>query len=166
MTLAAARVKAAEQRRLLSEGQDPIRVKRAAKAKANRETSRRSPKRTSRRKARLVAEAPRAVGGVVRGHVYPIIGSLPVDEIEVDHVLKVLTAIWPKEAITAKRVRTGSNCFGRRAGARVEVVSEIRRDGGVILRSILPPRARSPGRALSSPALARRARAHVDLAAG
>ena len=41
----------------------------------------------------------------LRAHVYPTLGHLPVDEITTADVLSVLTSMWVKVPVTAKRVR-------------------------------------------------------------
>ncbi len=41
----------------------------------------------------------------LRDYVYPIIGDLPVDQINLEHILKVLKPIWVEKTETASRVR-------------------------------------------------------------
>jgi len=41
----------------------------------------------------------------VEQHVLPILGSLPVDAIDVPHILKALEPIWREKPVTAERVR-------------------------------------------------------------
>jgi len=106
--LAEARRLAAEARRLLIDGQDPIDERRAARA--------------ARAATISFAEAG---GDYVKSHspgwrsqkhlrqwesslatfVYPVIGEKPVNEIGVVDVLAVLTPIWADKAETADRVR-------------------------------------------------------------
>ncbi|MFN4274532.1 MAG: tyrosine-type recombinase/integrase [Aliihoeflea sp.] len=41
----------------------------------------------------------------LRDYVYPVFGKLPVDQVDVDHVVKVLRPIWYEKPETAGRVR-------------------------------------------------------------
>lgn len=42
----------------------------------------------------------------LRDHVYPVVGNLPIDQIDLDHVLAVLTPLWTAKPETASRVRS------------------------------------------------------------
>ena len=77
----------------------------------------------------------------LRDHVYPAIGKMPVAEIDVHHVLRVLKPIWGKKQVTASRVRSRiemvldyATALGWRTGANPAVWR-----GG--LRSLLPAEA-------------------------
>lgn len=110
--LAAARTKAADCRKVLAEGNDPIdarksRADRAALAEASRmtfmdcamayiaahEASWRNPKHVYQWKQSL------------QSYAYPVFGKLPVQGVDVGLVLKVLEPIWQTKTETAKRLR-------------------------------------------------------------
>jgi len=44
-------------------------------------------------------------GSTLATYAYPVIGEMPVDTVEVEHILKVLKPIWNEKAETATRVR-------------------------------------------------------------
>ncbi len=112
VSLADARQKAAECRRLLSDGVDPIANRAAARAaerlaearawtfKACAEAciaARHSSWRNAKHKAQWASTLER--------YAYPVIGSLPVQAIDVGLVLKVLEPIWHVTPETASRLR-------------------------------------------------------------
>lgn len=124
VSLADARRKAAEGRDLLTEGKDPIEVRDAARA-AEIEAA------AAAEAARKVAEAkrktfkefaeefvteqekgfknPKKLGTLWRGtlkkYVYPVIGELPVNAVDVALVMQVLKPLWATKNETAQRVR-------------------------------------------------------------
>ncbi len=112
ITLAEARVKATEARKMLLDGIDPLaardQAKVAKKVKAMRG-------RTFRQVAEAVIESKVAEwkGDASRvqweqslaSFVYPTIGEIPVADVDVGMVLEVLRPIWAKKTETANRVR-------------------------------------------------------------
>lgn len=115
VTLAKARELAADQRKLLAAGNDPM-AARDAEREAKREADR-------VRKARQVTFAQLASDyreshgadwsdkwrkGWLRKlelYAFPVIGSLPATDIQTEHVLKVLRPIWNEKTRTADEVR-------------------------------------------------------------
>jgi integrase len=112
VSLAQARERAKAARNLIYEGKDPIDERRAKRAEALAESAKRvtfqeaaeryiaahgsswkNPKHLSQWKATL------------QTYAYPLIGKLPVDAIELPHVLKVLEPIWGTKTETASRLR-------------------------------------------------------------
>jgi integrase len=108
ITLAEARAKARECRKLLLEGRDPIEEKRAVRASrqlemsfqecavgylAANEGSWKNPKHRQQWRNTLAT------------YVYPVIGNLPVQRVDEAGIVKVLMPIWHEKAETARRVR-------------------------------------------------------------
>lgn len=59
----------------------------------------------------------------LKRYAYPVIGSLPVDQVDTSHILEILEPIWSTKAETAKRVRgrieavlDGAKVLGHRDG--------------------------------------------------
>jgi integrase len=115
VSLADARIRAADARKLTAVGKDPI-AARDAEREAHREAQRlREAKRISFTK--LAADFMAAHGeswsdkwrrGWLRKlelYAYPTIGMLPADEIDTEHVLLVLQPIWADKTRTADEVR-------------------------------------------------------------
>lgn len=107
VTLAEARRKAAEARRLLHEGRDPLAEKRASRAAL-------APAITLATLGAEYIEAHQAGWSAkhrnqwassLASFVYPVIGGLSVDSIGVADVLRVLTPLWSEKPETADRVR-------------------------------------------------------------
>jgi integrase len=112
VSLADARAKADAQRRLLSEGSDPL-VEKAARQKQERHTA--AGTRTFEECARSYIEA-HSTGwrsakhsaqwtSTLRTYVYPVLGDLPVRQIDRAIVIEVLDPIWLTKPETARRVR-------------------------------------------------------------
>jgi integrase len=112
VTLAEARIKAEAQRPLLRAGTDPLRVRAEAEAAASKEaaaaksfqdaaedlhTSKSSQWKNPKHGDQWLA--------TLKAHVFPVFGSVPVAEVETDHVLSALQPIWTKIPETASRVR-------------------------------------------------------------
>ena len=142
VTLAAARKLHAEARALLLAGKDPLEERDRAKLDLTRRFAEVA-------EAYITAHEPRWRGphsarqwrANLRDHVYPAIGKMPVAEIDVHHVLRVLKPIWGKKQVTASRVRSRiemvldyATALGWRTGANPAVWR-----GG--LRSLLPAEA-------------------------
>jgi hypothetical protein len=100
--LAAARLRAGEARALLREHKDPLIERRAAQA-ARRQAAADATQRTFRAAAIALAESKRAGWRSARhavqwlatleAYAYPVIGDLPVADIDTDGVLRVLRPI-------------------------------------------------------------------------
>lgn len=111
-SLAEARQKATEARRLVAAGVDPIAERAAAAAAEALATARAM---TFRDCARAYIEAMRPGWknakhaaqweSTLDRYVYPTLGDLPVDGIDTGLVCKVLEPIWTKKTETASRVR-------------------------------------------------------------
>lgn len=114
VTLAAARLAAAEARGLLRGGLDPIEHRTTARRRAEVQRQ-----RAATHTFRAVAEdmiAAREAGwrnakhrwqwrSSLASHAYPVIGDLPVAEIGTEDVLRVLRPIWTEKPETASRLR-------------------------------------------------------------
>lgn len=103
VSLAMARDRAAEARRLIAEGGDPIAKKRQAKPKTFRDAalelieSRRSGWKNAKHAAQWTS--------TLEAYVFPKIGAVQVAKIETADVIATLTPIWAKKPETANRVR-------------------------------------------------------------
>ena len=111
-TLAEARVRAKAQRKLLTDGIDPLATKRGnllAKrmAEANIITF------DAAAKAFIIANSPAWRNAkhadqwrnTIASYASPVIGTLPVSKIDTAHVLRILTPIWLEKTETAVRLR-------------------------------------------------------------
>jgi len=112
VTLADARVKALEARRLRLAGVDPIDARDDALAEARLEAARSitfkdaaeaymEAHKSGWRNATHAAQWRTTLGT----YVYPVLGSLPVQSVDVALVMKVLEPIWATKTETASRVR-------------------------------------------------------------
>ena len=103
VTLAQARDKALDNRRLIRDGGDPLAEKRKAKAPTFREAAEATfeatrPRLRSEKNAKLwFAQLER--------HAFKKIGAMPVDKIGREDVLRVLTPIWTSKPEAARKVR-------------------------------------------------------------
>ena len=116
VTLAEARATAAEARKLVKSGVDPI-AQRDADREAARATAALAAARamTFKQCAGAYIEAHRAGWknakhatqwpNTLRDYAYPVFGELPVQDIDLPMVLKVLEPIWNEKTETASRVR-------------------------------------------------------------
>lgn len=112
VTLADARGKAAEARRIAANGADPI-VERTAKRDALQSAEQN--RITFRECAEAYIEAHKASwknpkhtaqwGASLKNYAYPVFGESPVGEVDQEAVLRVLDPIWPKRTETASRLR-------------------------------------------------------------
>jgi integrase len=112
--LAAARLRAGAARALLREHRDPLTERQAAQA-ARRQAAAEAAQRTFRAAAIALAESKRAGWRSARhaaqwlatleAYAYPVIGDLPVSDIDTDGVLRVLRPIWQRIPQTASRLR-------------------------------------------------------------
>jgi integrase len=111
VSLAEAREKAAAARKLHKEGEDPIEARESARS-ARRLEAARAMTFDQCAEAFISAHAPswRSTRHLEqwnqsRAEIRPILGSLPVQQIDVALVLKVLQPIWQSKAVSAARVR-------------------------------------------------------------
>lgn len=103
VTLAMARDRAAEARRLIAEGRDPIAKKQQAKPKTFREAALEliESKRPGWKNAKHAAQWT----ATLDAYVFPKIGQMQVVRVETADVIAALTPIWAKKPETASRVR-------------------------------------------------------------
>ncbi len=111
VTLADARDKARKARGLIEEGIDPVEQRRSARAaiaaaqsaltfeQAGRQFLRIKEPEFRNRKHRAQWHA------TLEQYAFPVMGSIPVSEIELRHVVEVLEPIWMTKTETAKRLR-------------------------------------------------------------
>jgi hypothetical protein len=104
VTLAAAWAKAAEHRRLLAEGLDPLQAKRAAQAKAVT-FQQCAESHIDQNRAAWSPKHAELWAASLRRHVYPTLGAVAVEEVNVEQVLAVLGPLWQAKPITGKRVQ-------------------------------------------------------------
>jgi len=108
VTLAEARGKAAELKRVLRQGGDPLAHVRAERRQAGggisfKDAAERyiEAHRAGWRNEKHAAQWP----STLSAYAYPVFGDLDVAEIETDHVLRALQPIWQAKPETAQRVR-------------------------------------------------------------
>jgi Arm DNA-binding domain len=114
VSLAKARIIAAEARALLRDGKDPLAERhtaRLARQQAQTETS----ERTFRVAAKALVDSKRSGWrsakhaaqwlATLEAHAFPAIGEMPVAAVGTDDVLRVLRPIWGRIPETASRVR-------------------------------------------------------------
>jgi Arm DNA-binding domain len=112
VSLAEARDAALACRKQLREGIDPIEAHKERKAAIRVEEARQMTFRQCGTKyieankvgwknAKHAAQWP----STLEAHVYPKLGGLPVDKIEVAHVMKVVEPLWTSRPETASRIR-------------------------------------------------------------
>ena len=103
VTLAMARDRATEARRLIAEGQDPIAKKQQAKPKTFKEAALEliESKRPGWKNAKHAAQWT----STLEAYAFPKIGQAQVSKIETADVISALTPIWTTKPETANRVR-------------------------------------------------------------
>ena len=103
VTLAMARERALEARRLIADGEDPIAKKRQAKPKTFKDAALEliEHKRPGWKNAKHAAQWI----STLEAHVFPKIGQLQVAKVTTSDVIATLTPIWTKTPETANRVR-------------------------------------------------------------
>ena len=112
VSLAEARVKAAEARKLRVAGIDPIEARKAEVAEANLESAKAISFKDAAEKY-IKAHKPgwrnkkhaAQWASSLETYAYPVLGALPVQGIDTGLVMKVLEPIWTKKTETASRVR-------------------------------------------------------------
>lgn len=103
VSLAMARDRATEARRLIAEGGDPIAKKRQAKPKTFRDAALEliESKRSGWKNAKHAAQWT----STLEAYVFPKIGAVQVAKVETADVIATLTPIWAEKPETANRVR-------------------------------------------------------------
>ena len=112
ISLAMAREKAREARELISNGIDPIEQKRAIKAallksQNGRMSFSQAAIKCHEKKVPEFKNEKHAAQWIrtIESYANPIIGNIPVDDIELPHILKILEPIWAAKTETATRLR-------------------------------------------------------------
>jgi integrase len=147
VSLAEARDDALACRKQLREGIDPIEARKAKKAAVRAEEARQMTFRQCGAKyieankvgwknAKHAAQWP----STLEAHVYPKLGDLPIDKIEVAHVMKVVEPLWTSRPETASRVRGRIETIIDWATARGYRKGENPARWKGHLQSLLPPR--------------------------
>lgn len=149
VTLAEARKRATEARRLKSEGIDPIGAKASRRAAAAAE---RAKAVTFKAAAETYIESHKAGWrnakhasqwtNTLATYAFPVLGKLPVGEIDAGLVMKVLEPIWQKKTETASRVRMRLEAVLDWATARGYRKSENPARWKGHLENLLPKRAK------------------------
>ncbi|HUF80571.1 MAG TPA: integrase arm-type DNA-binding domain-containing protein, partial [Burkholderiales bacterium] len=110
--LAEARQRARDAREMIRQGIDPAVQRQAAQdalraAEGKRVTFRKAAERFLQRKRPEFRSEKHAAQwkNTLETYAYPVIGSLPVDRIELPHIKHILDPIWTKKTETAKRLR-------------------------------------------------------------
>ena len=103
VSLAEARERAFENRKLARAGGDPLAAKRRAKVPTFRDAARQTfdANRPRWRNAKVAANWMQQM----ERHAFPRIGDRPVDQIGRDEILRILTPIWTSRPETARKVR-------------------------------------------------------------
>ena len=111
-SLKEARERARECRKLVTDGIDPIKARQAKRDEAAAKEAARvtfeeaAGRYISAHSSSWKNEKHRAQwASTLETYAYPVMGKLPVDAIDLPHVLKVLEPIWSKKPETASRVR-------------------------------------------------------------
>jgi integrase len=115
VSLAEARSRAAECRKLLHEGKDPLAMRRASQRRAETQAQAAQPTQSFDECAAAYIEAHRAGWRsakhaiqweqTLRQYAAPVIGKLPVSVVTVAHVKRILEPIWRTKTETAVRLR-------------------------------------------------------------
>jgi hypothetical protein len=118
VTLAEARLKAADCRKLLASGFNPLDAKKNEQTQARLAAAKGT---TFESCAKAYIEAHKASWRQERHakqwdqslakHAYPVVGKLPVQEVDTSLIMKVLEPIWQKKTETAKRLRGRIECI-------------------------------------------------------
>jgi integrase len=107
VSLKEARHSAAQARRQIREGLDPIEERRKARGKSSAPTFAKCAKQfiNDNQVAWGSAKHRAQWRNTLGSYVFPVLGDKPVDTIDVDDVLRVLTPLWTLRPETASRVR-------------------------------------------------------------
>ncbi len=109
VSLVEARDRARQARRKIEEGTDPIEAR-----KASRDTLRATPSFSECAKRTIEAKRPEWKSAkhadqwtsTLETYANPVIGNMPVDLVELRHVVEILTPLWTGKTETATRLRT------------------------------------------------------------
>lgn len=112
VSLAEARIKAQDVRRMLLDGIDPLEAKKAKRQAERRERMKSLPFRDcanqyidAHRKSWKNEKHAAQWGSTIETYANPIIGNLMVTEIDTDEIMRVLEPIWTEKTETATRLR-------------------------------------------------------------
>lgn len=115
VTLAEARLQAADQRKVLATGSDPITERDAAREQRREVERQAQARRITFETLALEYQQVHGAGWTEKWHrgwlrklelyAFPVIGKMPAVEIQTEHVLKVLQPIWALKNRTADEVR-------------------------------------------------------------
>lgn len=112
VSLAEARIKAQDVRRMLLDGIDPLEAKKAKRQAERRERLKSLPFRDcanqyidAHRKSWKNEKHAAQWGSTIETYANPIIGNLMVTEIDTDEMMRVLEPIWAEKTETATRLR-------------------------------------------------------------
>lgn len=149
VNLAAARQKAADCRKQLLLGVDPIEARRAERSVARLAAAATI---TFKVAAETYIETNKAGwrndkhaaqwGATLETYFYPVIRDLPVQEITTEHVLKILRPIWATKTETASRIRGRTEAVRDAAKALGQRTGENPARWRGHLDAILPPRSK------------------------
>jgi len=116
VTLADARKKAADARLLLSDGHDPLELRQEGEAKRAQEEKLVAARSMTFDKCAAAYIAAHEAGwknekhkqqwrNTIETYVAPVFGNTPVQDVDLDLVMKVIEPIWNKKTETARRIR-------------------------------------------------------------
>lgn len=111
VTLAEARQKAAQCRKLLAEGKDPLGERKAAKAAQKAENEALTFEEVAERYIASHESSWRNQKhrqqwrNTLRDYVFPVVGAMPVAAVSVGEVMEIIEPIWEEKPETASRVR-------------------------------------------------------------
>lgn len=149
VSLAEARVKASEARKLRVAGIDPIQARKAEITKANLESAKAISFKVAAEKY-IEAHKPgwrnekhaAQWASTLETYAYPVLENLPVQGIDVALVMKVLEPIWTKKTETASRVRGRIESILDWATARGYRLGDNPARWRGHLENLLPPRSK------------------------
>jgi integrase len=110
VSLRQARIRAVEQRNLINKGVDPLKIRCASKVTARPSASEKFRDfalkyiETMRPKWRNQKHGDQWVA-TITNYAFPVIGCMPLDKIETQHILEILAPIWQTKSETAVRLR-------------------------------------------------------------
>ena len=150
VTLAEARKRAAEARSVLMAGNDPIALKQGQRTAAHLNAARAvtfakaGAQYIDAHRSGWSAKSTQAWTSSFDQHVYPVIGALPVQEIDTSLVMQVIEPIWTTKTETASRVRGRIEAVMDWAATAASVKATTPHVGTATWRISSPPRPRSP----------------------
>ena len=113
-----AREKAAEYRRLLADGVDPIEHRKIERSNSKQEQEKAKTFKEcadeyieNKKGGWSNAKHAQQWSNTLRDYAHPLIGKLPIKEVDIEHVKKILTPIWASKNETATRVRGRIECI-------------------------------------------------------